>query len=81
MPRTSPEEKAALYRTRKSPISPPKRLSPPARAIIREIVEAKPVDWFDGSQLQVLADHCEFQARIVAALRRLRKARSVPMTA
>jgi hypothetical protein len=74
MPRTSAEERAAaFYRARKSPLAPPKRSSAQARAIFREIVEAKPADWFDGSQLQVLADHCEVQAQIIAVLRRLRR--------
>jgi hypothetical protein len=75
MPRRhSPEERAAsFYRAGcKSPPAP-KALSPRARAIWRQIVGAKPIDWFDGGNYGYLADHCEEQARLEAIWVKLRE--------
>ena len=75
MPRTSAQERAAaFYRADNTVREPPKELSQRAKAIWREIVRSKPIDWFDGGSLGLLADHCETQARLEecwAVLRRL----------
>jgi hypothetical protein len=74
MPRTSAEERSAsFYRAGRKPIPPPKVLSPRAKAIWRQIVAAKPVDWFDGGNHGYLADHCEEQARLELIWLRLRE--------
>jgi len=65
MPRTSAAERAgAFYLADKTARVPPKALSARARAIWREIVNSKPLDWFDGGSVGLLADHCETQARL-----------------
>jgi hypothetical protein len=72
--RTAAERGAAFYRADPAARIPPKALSPRAKAIWRDIVKAKPLDWFDGGSLGLLADHCETQARLEecwAGLRRL----------
>ena len=75
MPRKSPAEKAAaFYRAGKKPSEPPSELSQRAKALWREIVRVKPIDWFDAGSLGLLADHCETQVRLEecwAALRGL----------
>jgi hypothetical protein len=55
---------AAFFRAGSAPPDPPKVLSTRAKSIWREIVGAKPVDWFDGGNFGYLADHCEEQARL-----------------
>ena len=65
MPRTSAQERAAaFYRADNTVREPPKELSQRAKAIWREVVRSKPLDWFDGGSLGLLADHCETQARL-----------------
>jgi hypothetical protein len=65
MARISHDAKAAvIYREGKSPPVAPKALSSRARAIWKQIVEAKPSGWFDGGNFALLADHCEEQARL-----------------
>jgi hypothetical protein len=60
MPRHSAEERAAaFYRAGKKPATPPRGISPAARRIWRDIVNSKPVDWFDVGSLQLLRLHCE----------------------
>jgi hypothetical protein len=74
MPRTSPEERAAsFYRAGSKSPPPPRILSPRAKAVWREIVGAKPIDWFDGGNFGYLADHCEEQARLEEIWVELRK--------
>jgi phage terminase small subunit len=74
MPRTSPEERAAsFYRAGKKPIEAPRVLSTRAKNIWRQIVTAKPVDWFDASMVGLLADHCETQCRLEEVWARLRR--------
>jgi hypothetical protein len=76
MPRISADERAAaFYRAGRKAPPPPKMLSHRAKAIWRQIVAAKPIDWFDGGNLGYLADHCETQVRlegIWAALRQVK---------
>jgi hypothetical protein len=43
---------------------PPKALTARAKAIWREIINSKPVDWFDAGSLGLLADHCRTQERL-----------------
>ena len=62
--RTAAERSGAFYRADKAMREPPKALSQRAKAIWREIVRAKPLDWFDGGSVGLLADHCETQARL-----------------
>lgn len=72
--RTAANRSGAFYRADNTVREPPKELSQRAKAIWREIVRAKPLDWFDGGSLGLLADHCETQARLEecwAILRRL----------
>lgn len=69
--RTAVERAAAFYRAGKTAKAPPKDLSGRARLIWREIVSAKPVDWFDGGSLGLLADHCRTGARLEECWRRL----------
>jgi hypothetical protein len=72
--RTATERAGAFYRADPAARVPPKVLSPRAKAIWKEIVKAKPPDWFDGGSVGLLADHCETQARLEecwALLRRL----------
>lgn len=71
--RSAAEKAAAFYRAAKTAKLPPKDLSTRAKAIWREIVKAKPVDWFDVGSLGLLADHCETQARLEECWRRLRR--------
>ena len=71
--RSAADKAAAFYRAGKTAKLPPKDLSTRAKAIWREIVNAKPVDWFDGGSLGLLADHCETQARLEECWRRLRR--------
>jgi len=72
MARISHADKAArFYRAGKQPLDPPKRLSTRAKAIWREIVASKPVDWFDGGSLGMLAGLCETGARLEECWRRL----------
>ena len=67
MPRSSAAERAAaFYRTDPASRVPPRALTARARTIWREIVAAKPIDWFDAGSLGLLADHCETQARLEA---------------
>jgi hypothetical protein len=54
-------------------MAPPRELSTRAKAIWRQIVAAKPIDWFDGGNHGYLADHCEEQARLEAIWRALRQ--------
>ena len=72
--RSAANRGGAFYRADNTVREPPKELSQRAKAIWREIVRAKPIDWFDGGSLGLLADHCETQARLEecwAVLRRL----------
>jgi hypothetical protein len=75
MPRRhSAEERAgSFYRAGRKSAPPPKVLSPRAKAIWRQIVSAKPIDWFDGGNHGYLADHCEEQARLEAIWVELRQ--------
>jgi hypothetical protein len=74
MPRTSAEERSAsFYRAGRKSMPPPKVLSPRAKQIWRQIVGAKPIDWFDGGNHGYLADHCEEQARLEAIWVELRE--------
>src|SRR5215203_3159941 len=58
------DAKAGAFYRAGTPAAPPKALSGRARAIWKEIVAAKPLDWFDGGSLGLLADHCRTQARL-----------------
>ena len=72
--RSAANRGGAFYRADNTIREPPKELSQRAKAIWREIVRAKPIDWFDGGSLGLLADHCETQSRLEecwAVLRRL----------
>lgn len=69
--RTPAEKAAAFYRAGKTKKDAPRDLSIRAKAIWREIVNAKPVDWFDGGSLGLLADHCRTQERLEEVWRRL----------
>jgi len=62
--RSAANRGGAFYRADNTIREPPKELSQRAKAIWREIVRAKPLDWFDGGSLGLLADHCETQARL-----------------
>jgi hypothetical protein len=65
MARASASERSgAFYRADTAAREPPRDLSQRAKAIWREIVRAKPIDWFDGGSVGLLADHCETQARL-----------------
>jgi hypothetical protein len=60
MARHSAEERSAsFYRALKLPATPPRGMAADARALWREIVGAKPPDWFDAASLQLLRLHCE----------------------
>jgi hypothetical protein len=74
MPRRTAEEKAALfYRAGKKRPDPPRDLSTRAKHIWRSVAASKPIDWFGGGALGLLADHCETQARLEEVWRRLRR--------
>lgn len=72
MPRSTAEERsAAYYRAGKKPAAPPKGMSAAARRIWTEIVESKPVDWFDAGSLVNLRVHCEVAAGATRVSRQL----------
>jgi len=62
--RSAANRGGAFYRADNTVREPPKELSQRAKAIWREIVRSKPLDWFDGGSFGLLADHCETQARL-----------------
>jgi hypothetical protein len=63
MLRRADAKAGAFYRAGKRK-EPPKKLSARAKVIWRDIVNSKPVDWFDGASLGLLADHCRTQERL-----------------
>lgn len=75
IPRHSAEERAAsFYRVTRKGLLPPSKLPHRAKAIWREIVGSKPIDFFETGQCGLLADYCETQSRLEecnADLRRL----------
>lgn len=75
MPRISAEARsAAVYRAGGKASAPPSELSDGAKKLWRSIVSCKPVSWFDGGSLPILARYCEAMAqaeRIEDELRRL----------
>src|SRR5215467_783047 len=76
MPRRSSAETAAsFYRATRQRVEPPRRLPARAKAIWREILASKPIDYFDVGHHGLLADYCETQEaleRCRVDLRRLR---------
>jgi hypothetical protein len=62
MPRQSVEARSAVgrrSRPRKSVPQPPENLSPEARKLWARIIASKPADWFDESNLPILAQYCD----------------------
>jgi hypothetical protein len=69
MPRMSAEARgASVYQAGGEAPSVPSELTPQEAAIWREVVDSKPVDWFDGGSLGLLRQYCSTmaQARLVA---------------
>jgi hypothetical protein len=62
--RSAGEKSGAFYRADRTAIVPPKQLSARAKAIWKEIVAAKPLDWFDAGSVGLLVDHCRTQERL-----------------
>jgi hypothetical protein len=77
MPRISAEAKsAAAFRAGAARRPPPKRLSAPAKAIWREILEDRPVDWFRPGSYELLEQFCEVSVQQRKKLAELRRAGS-----
>ena len=75
MPRRHSAEQRAgsFYRVGGQAIEPPRVLTARAKRIWREIVAAKPIDWFDAGHAGLLADHCETQCLLEEVWARLRR--------
>jgi hypothetical protein len=75
MPRVSVEAKsAALFRAGAAHRPPPRRLCAAAKALWREIIGDRPVDYFRPGSFEALEQFCEFTIEQRRAIRSLKAA-------
>ena len=79
MPRHSSEERsAAVWRARAKHPAPPSYLSRDAKKLWRQIVEARPVDYFQPGSQQLLEQFCETMVAQRAALGEMARSTAEP---